>query len=149
MRAASEALLCRDRTVPLSETGTWDSLPKVISDSPFTTSRVAAPRSHGLTFLRCRTSRPPKPLERRCVLTPTLTHTYTDKLLVYTPPHSPLLQVSLVKLPSHEVYQAKESRDNIKTHKECLREILKLTRSSRYLCGWETETKMREGGMGW
>ena len=45
------------------------------------------------------------------------THTPTNSSYTHrlTPRFS---KVSLVKLPSHEVYQANESRDNIKTHKK-------------------------------
>ena len=101
IQAASKGLLCRDRTVRLSETGTWDSLPKGCFRQP---SQLRVWPRHSLMDSPSSAVAPadtPKPLEWRCVLKPKHTHTYTDKLLIYTPPHSPLLQIifSQVTIP--------------------------------------------------
>lgn len=85
-----------------------------------------------------------------CSYTYTHAHTHTPDKRAAPNRHRPTRIVSgfsLVKLPSHEVYQLEDSRDKIKMQKMSIYlKILKLTpESSRYLCGVGNRNSGGEG----
>lgn len=113
--------------------------PKIIRTT-CTASRAASSSSHGLTFLSCLTvghSEPPG----------TCTHPNEQQPQILTPLFSKL---SLVRLPSLEVYQPKKSRVKIKKQKKnAYEKILKLTQKVLSTCvEWETKTGRGNGERG-
>lgn len=116
------------RTVPSSETGTWDSLPKDYSDNlhNLACGLTTVSRTHLPPLSHRQTLQSPSNLG---VLLHLNTRSHTPTNSPYTQRLTPLFsKLSLDRLPSHEVYQPKESRDKIKTHKKnAYEKILKLT----------------------